>query len=425
MTPLRHREVNWAIADQALVSGINFTVTLLLARVLGLEEFGWFAVVWMIILSIKRLQYALILAPVQSIGAKYDARGNHAYFTSVLVQQAGFAVVTASLVLLCAWMASFTFPSWGRHQLALPMAAAAFTDQMQEHLRRWFFSHARERAAFLIDVVSYAGRLLVILWWVTLSEALQLREVLWAIAVAGGVSGLCGLVLQDRWEWDVQAVRDITARHWGFAKWLVASALVESAAQYVMTLVAGAVLGVTAVGAIRATQNVLAPIYVMNLALNNVVPAQASRVYEANGRSGMTKYLTKVAFSAGGAALLIAFVACAAPEVWLRLLYGTKYTTFSNLVYWQAGMFVSATLILPVSAALRALENTRPMFISKGVQAAFALATCYWLASGFGLTGTMFGNLCTSLLALAVLGAALAKSLQVSGTRWRELRVDG
>lgn len=421
----RYRDVNWAIADQALVSGVNFTVTLLLARLLGLEEFGWFAVVWMIILSIKRLQYALILAPVQSIAAKYDANGNHTYFTSVLVQQVGFAVLSASLVFLCAWAASLYFPTWGRHHLALPMAAVVFADQLQEHLRRWFFSHGRERTAFLIDVLSYPGRLAAIASWVMLSEKLKVGEVVWVIAAAATASALCGLALQERWEWDGQAARQIAVRHWSFSKWLVASSLIDSAAQYVMTLVAGAVLGVAAVGAIRATQNVLAPIYVMNLALNNVVPAQASRIYEARGLAGMTRYLTKIALSAGGVGLLIALVACAAPEAWLHLLYGSKYGPFSTLVYWQAAIFTLSTLTLPITVALRAVENTRPMFVSKGLQAAFALATCYWLASNFGLSGTMFGSLCTSLIALAVMGGALGKCLRPSGTSLRELQVDG
>jgi hypothetical protein len=38
----RYRHVNWALADQAMLSGVNFLTVVLLARALGIEEFGRF-----------------------------------------------------------------------------------------------------------------------------------------------------------------------------------------------------------------------------------------------------------------------------------------------------------------------------------------------------------------------------------------------
>ncbi len=48
----RYRHVNWALADQVMVSGVNFLTGILLARGLGIEEFGRFTLAWMVVLFV-------------------------------------------------------------------------------------------------------------------------------------------------------------------------------------------------------------------------------------------------------------------------------------------------------------------------------------------------------------------------------------
>src|SRR3546814_10183528 len=67
---LRERVLSWALADQVMVSGSNFLMTVFLARYLGLEEFGRFALAWMAVLFAAGIHYALVAAPMMSIGPK-------------------------------------------------------------------------------------------------------------------------------------------------------------------------------------------------------------------------------------------------------------------------------------------------------------------------------------------------------------------
>ncbi len=66
----RYSHINWALADQAMVSGVNFLTGILLARYLGIEAFGQFMLAWMLVLLVNTLQYALVIAPMMSIGPK-------------------------------------------------------------------------------------------------------------------------------------------------------------------------------------------------------------------------------------------------------------------------------------------------------------------------------------------------------------------
>ena len=80
----RHGRVNWALADQSLVSGANFFPTIVLARYLGIEEFGRFTLVWMAVLFANSLQHAMVNMPMMSIGPKQAAADAPRYYGAVL-----------------------------------------------------------------------------------------------------------------------------------------------------------------------------------------------------------------------------------------------------------------------------------------------------------------------------------------------------
>ena len=52
----KNREKSWVLADQALVSGVNFLNGILLARWLGITAYGTFALIWMAVLVASSLQ---------------------------------------------------------------------------------------------------------------------------------------------------------------------------------------------------------------------------------------------------------------------------------------------------------------------------------------------------------------------------------
>jgi len=67
------REI-WALADQGIVSGTSFLTNLMLARFMGLHEFGIFVLAWMSVLFVNSLQTSLIIAPMMSIGPKQEEK---------------------------------------------------------------------------------------------------------------------------------------------------------------------------------------------------------------------------------------------------------------------------------------------------------------------------------------------------------------
>ena len=92
-----YSHINWALADQTMVSGVNFLTGILLSRYLGLEEFGRFTLAWMAVLFVNSLQHAAIISPMMSIGPKQPEAEAPAYYGAIVVQQIVFSRVSRDL----------------------------------------------------------------------------------------------------------------------------------------------------------------------------------------------------------------------------------------------------------------------------------------------------------------------------------------
>ena len=86
------------LMDQALVSGSNFLTAILITRLAGLEEYGFFALAWMGLLLMSSLQQAFIQAPMMSLGPKKSEAEKANYFPASQFLQIGFAVLIFLLI---------------------------------------------------------------------------------------------------------------------------------------------------------------------------------------------------------------------------------------------------------------------------------------------------------------------------------------
>ncbi|PWC62804.1 hypothetical protein TSH7_09050 [Azospirillum sp. TSH7] len=394
--------LSWALVDQAVASGANFLTIVILARQLGVEGFGLFMLAWLVLLFFRSLQGGLIIAPMMSIGPKQEPQRRDAYYGVVLACQLVLVVGGSAFILCGAWVIALMAPGAIPTQIAVPLAAACAGDQLQEFARRLFFSQDRPRLAVLVDVTTYGSRTLLLLLFGGGTE-LALWFVFLSALPGMGVTlyGLAGLRLT------AAAMREFLPRQWRFARWTVGAALLEWGSGHLIVMVAGGVLGTAAVGAIRATTNIFAPVQVLIQALNNVVPVRAAALLAEGGERPLVRYLTRVTALSGAVCLAILAVGTGFPAHILLLLYGPGYEQYAHLVYWWVAIYAAGFLQFPLSAALSAIELTRPFFLSILCEAAFGIVSAWVLPHWFGLDGTMFGILVTRAAPVLVLGLCL------------------
>lgn len=176
----------------------------------------------------------------------------------------------------------------------------------------------------------------------------------------------------------------------------------------------GAMLGASAVGALKAAQNLMGVMNILFFGLENVVPTRAAWHYQRTGLSALVRYIKKVAWVGETATAAVAILFATVPEFWLRLIYGEEYAGYGGLVRWFAAIYLVLFIAFPLQAGLRALEQTSSIFRAVALATVVAVATAYPLVSGFGITGAVVGMLLVQMVkqgALMKLFAERTRSL--------------
>lgn len=408
----RHSRVNWALADQAMVSGVNFLTGILLARYLGLHEFGVFTLAWMSVLFVNSLQYALIISPMVSIGSKQSEEQAPLYFSAVAVQQVAVSLLSFALIFACVLVFGMFFPQWDVQHLALPLAASAFTFQSQDFIRLYFFTRNRPAAAFVNDGISYGGQIALLLWLFSYGAATS-ANVLWIVAATSAIAVVLGIKQMERLQWPSAGyLKSVCQRSWLFSKWLTASALMQWTSSNFFTIVVAVYLGSSAAGAMRACQSIMGALHILFYGLENVVPLRAAKTLHSDGVKAMRRYLGRVTLIGGGFSAIFTVIAASAPEFWLHVFYGMEYSGYGFVLQWYALIYFLMFFSTPLRAGFRALEYTKPHFWAYVLATIFTFVLCVPLISNFGLVGAMIGLLCTNLIHRGFMMVALVKRMK-------------
>ncbi|MEE9542392.1 MAG: MATE family efflux transporter, partial [Thermodesulfobacteriota bacterium] len=222
------------------------------------------------------------------------------------------------------------------------------------------------------DAIRYLGQLGILVWLFSVTR-LDSAGVLWIIAGTSLAAVVKGAFSLERLKWDRETFVSVLNRHWHFSKWLTGSALMQWTSGNLFIVAAGGVLGASAVGALKAAQNVMGVTHILFQGLENVVPVRAGSHFHQGGLKALVTYLRRVAWTGGLATAVIAGLAVVFPEFWLKMFYGDEFIPYGYLLRWYAAVYLLIFIGLPLRSGLRALEHTRPIFLVYLVTTLFAL----------------------------------------------------
>jgi O-antigen/teichoic acid export membrane protein len=415
------REI-WALTDQAIVSGTNFLTNVMLARFMGLRQYGVFALAWMSALFVNSLQSALIVAPMMSIGPKQEEKDRSCYFGAVAFQELVLVILCFILLFAALKVSAGFFPHAKLQPLALPLAVSASAYQVQDFLRRYFFATRRNRRALANDALSYLTQL-PILYLLHETSLLNSATALWVMAATSIFGLITGWFWMEPLQLDFDWIKAIASRHWKFSRWLSASALLQWTSGNLFLIAAPIFYGPAAAGILKASQNLMATTHIWFQGLDNVVPVETARRLQEDGVHSMLAYIRSVLSKWGGLTFVFAMVMAVAPGFWLRLIYGPEMVQYGYVLRLYALLYVFIFLGGPLRAGLQAMEFTLPIFWSYLAMTVFAFVFAVPLAKGLGLAGTMLGLLGTQLLFQSIVAAALiVKAKRVTQETPRQAR---
>ncbi len=110
--PISHRnswikKIGFSISDQALFSGSNFILNILLVRWLGVEKYGAFSLGYTIFLAGSGFYNGFLLEPISVLGSRHLGKQFSSY-TNTVLKIHFFATIAFSLVVLLISLAFHT-----------------------------------------------------------------------------------------------------------------------------------------------------------------------------------------------------------------------------------------------------------------------------------------------------------------------------
>jgi O-antigen/teichoic acid export membrane protein len=396
--------VAFSILDQALVSGGHFGLSVLLARWVPPAEYGVFAVTFSLFLLLSGFHVALILEPMNVLGAVRPVEALGRYLGSLvhvhvlLTIPLSMAVAVAALVLRSrnATLAG----SLAGLAAALPFLLLHWLLRQACYLRTRPDLAAR---GSLVYVSTLAVCLGLVAHWPTVVSPLMGAFPSLAVASLAASAVLwrpLGMTLSG----EAFPHREVLASHWSYGRWIVAASLAHNAGNALYLPLVAALLGFASSGTLKALLNLGLPLQQVLTALSLLALPWVSRQAAARSRrAGVSLVLVFVGTAVGYGAFLVAFGGRL-----LGLLYGAgSYSAFGGNVLLVALAGVAAAAAQALGLALRALGRPQVILWSKLAVAAFLLAGGTVLVEKSGLHGALLGIVLGHACETAVLASFL------------------
>jgi O-antigen/teichoic acid export membrane protein len=378
------------LADQAIVSLGNFALSVSLARLLPVADYGVYSVTMSFLLFFNTLHQAFIIYPL-SVHTAGTPPGQHAHLLRVALQLTLPCALPFVLVLAAAlW-------SIGHLSLVSVASAALLTWQIQEVLRRSLIARNRHMSAILIDGVRYLGPLIVVL---AFASTIVMANIFLVIALLSIVSVLPLIPLLWRPDTASRGFSREFSDHWRLAMPVLGANLLSVfSTQWFLWLLAW---GHTpdAAASLVALTNVVAIASPVMLGAENILVPEIARTRGHLTFAGLMRVVGRHCLLCG--ALVMPFFLAIAffPRQLLRLIYGgsSPYAMHIATLEMLVGVYACFLLSYILAATLRGYRAGAAVFSMQLYPAILGLTLGSWLTLRFGLDGAALASLLAGLL---------------------------
>jgi len=386
------------LIDQGLVSGTSFVTGILLTRCLGLEVYGQFVLLWMVILFGLSLTQALITKPLLSLQPKMPKEAATEYLGALHAMQC----LTSLATTLPAALVLFALDEFGLlgnigPQTILGLSIATGLILAYDFYRKCFFLKNDLLTPLVTDALLAFIQLggIAILFF---TDYLNITNLFLLISVNYLLVCIIGFLKIDKPVFVKEGLIKVFHKHYKFSKWLLGTVLTQWLCGNFFIICAGGILGTTVVGAVRIAQNVIGLTHVIFLAMENVVPISAARAFKDGGKKKLFHFLKSISLQIGWVVMaILILVSIFSPDI-LGLLYGAAYVEYAYILIGFCIIYLLVYVSYPLRFALRTLEMTKPIFIAYVLGACFSVIAAKPLLMYWGVYGLLVGLFATQLI---------------------------
>lgn len=321
-----------SVADQVIVSGVNFATVVAVGRFCSKEELGIYSLAFSGLLLVRCVQETLMTGPYIYLRHRREDRGA-GYAGSVLVHHVTLTALAVCGLLAAAGVVHLGGYRWPLLPLVLLMAGVGPLILLRDFARQMSFAHLEIRRCLLLDGTAAAAQLSGVAALIAL-QRLGVGSVYLVIGIATGIPSLV-------WLWGNRQRFRVTAgqwtrdwvENWNFGRWLLAGHLLGSVAPFVVPwALVMTDHGVEAVGLLAASAGVAGLSNTLMMGLNNLLSAKAAAAYARGGIDALQRVLVETAL------LLVGVLACftllfLVMGSWIAAaLYGASYAEAGPII---------------------------------------------------------------------------------------------
>jgi O-antigen/teichoic acid export membrane protein len=399
---------NLVLLDQAVFSGTTFLSTAILARQLGVEQFGLFSTLVLGVYFILSLSSALTTQVLQTSLGLFPSKKYIAFVSSLQLIISGLFATLIGIGFQI--IKNFNVLGDSLHlsmQTILVLSLVIFFWLNHDFIRKSYLALKRLQKTIVVDCILAVFQLLSILYWVY-ADALTLNTALYSLLIGYAASTLVAAIVELKSIRLLNLNSDYLKHHLKQGKFLLATAGVQWWSSNLFVVASGTLLGSAMLGAFRLVQTMFGVINVLLQAIENYVLPQFGLALQQDAEkagsylSSVSKQLGLIFFST--LAVLFFF-----SEEAITFFGGSTYAAYSSIVQGMAILYIFIFLGYSIRIPLRALNLNKHFFI--GYVLAFAFSLCFFqiLLSNFNIYGAIAGLIINQLIMLAYWKYILSK----------------
>jgi O-antigen/teichoic acid export membrane protein len=387
LTPLTGRRASvYSFADQAVSSGSNFALGVLVARVSGADGLGSFGIAFLVWLAAFGLNRAFVCEPMTVCGS---TTGDGDWSEGASASLALGLLIALPLAVATGVILSRGFGSAGSVAALAPWLPSLL---VQDYYRSMSFRRRRPDHALVSDVVFVLVQAAVSAAVVLLGAA-GVATILggWGVgATAGALTGLALSRLRlNPWRGAIYL-----AWLWSRSRWFLADFATSFVFGQGYLLMLPIMLGLAQFGQYRAGMSLLGPVTALIFtAGSNVGLPGCVRQLRDEGVGGLGRYSARLTLVVAG--LTVPFcltVAILAPTL-LRLVYGEQFVAGAVITRLSGIGLCLFALGYGGQVALKSANQMRWLWTLRTVNGAFGMIAALVLVATVGLAGVGWASL--------------------------------
>jgi len=399
--------------DQALVSGLNFVTAIALTRTLGIEMFGVYTILFVGILLITTAHYSVFAAPMMSYGPKvHDDAERQSYYSSTHLAQIIACIIIAITTYLVGYAVVAVTNNNSIINYLFPLAFSVLVIPPQEWLRRYIFTEHNSSYALFLDIIKTVIQLGLILT-LSLLNMLNVELTLLSIAIASLVTYLTGLT-QTKLSLRRTGVIHSFLENWRLGRHLLPTYLMDWVRLQGFLIVGGIFIGVNAVGAVRAAQNIVGPLNIIYQAADNILPIEGAKQLSKLGHNGMVDYFKTTGFRSFLALLGLCIIIALSSKWLMGFIYGKPYENYYTLVIWQLLSLLVLFSYRVGASFMRTVNSTKPLALSSALSIVVLSSLIVPCSTAWGEDGLMLSKVIAEISAVIFLWYNLLRHLRLT-----------